>query len=74
MARCKIWLPLKYSPEACQKPFGEGSSDGRFCVADFVGTFAARLGLSLAAYDSMDQRFLLWMDEILHQLMCSLSQ
>ncbi|CAJ1400852.1 unnamed protein product [Effrenium voratum] len=42
----------RFSPNMASS--GSGSSDGRFCVADFVGTFAARLGLSLAAYDSMD--------------------
>ncbi|CAJ1361783.1 unnamed protein product [Effrenium voratum] len=36
----------RFSPEMT-----EGS---RFCVADYVRTFAARLGLALATYDSLD--------------------
>ncbi|CAJ1346924.1 unnamed protein product [Effrenium voratum] len=41
----------RFSPDMAPNGCGEGT---RFCVSDYVRTFASRLGLELAAYNAMD--------------------
>jgi len=41
----------RFSPDMAPNGCGEGT---RFCVSDYVRTFASRLGLELAAFNSMD--------------------